>query len=91
MHPALATLLYAYGALLPAWALSRLVPGADEPMARWTWAGLIALFGMPLVHYAAAVALGTHLSPALISGVATAVLTGAWLWRRRRAGSDTAR
>ena len=91
MHPALATLLYVYGALWPAWVISGLLEVSDEPMARWTYAALIGLFGMPLLHYSAAVVLGTNLGPELITSVSTATLALVFVAQRLRPGVPTSR
>lgn len=69
---------------LPAWALASLRPEDEDPVARWTVGGLVALFGMPALAFSLAALLGTNMNAWMLVGLGVGTTGLLLVWRRRR-------
>ena len=90
MDSIIGIIIVAFSIGLPAWAIAGLRPQDEDPLARWTVGGLVALFGMPVLAFSAAALLGTNMNAwMLVSlGVVTTGLLIAWGRRRGRPPSS---
>ena len=73
---ALDVLVFLYALVLPGLLAARVVLGDKDPVV-WIPTGLvIGPFCIPVIDYSLAVLLRTHISPALVLGVSSALLVG---------------
>lgn len=82
--------LFLYAVVLPGIALARVWFGSEEVLLTLALGTAVGVFTLPLLAFAIAVLLRTHISPMfiLLQGTVVLVIAGGILWRRKRTKQD---